>query len=102
MSEGVVIFSQKDIDDDLMADMEVYAKGMGMSIPDMLRQLFVNRVAADMACHRLTGNFSKEVMIDAKVSKLVDDYGYKSMLSAIFQSLVKEHEQHIGVPNNIQ
>jgi len=81
MQEGVVIFSQKDVDTGLMGAMEAYAKELEMSIPDMLRQVFIRRVASDLAHYDLEGVNSVDFYHDKLIASHTDDCGCLTMLS---------------------
>ena len=80
MSDGVVIFSQRDVDTGLMGYMDEYADEMGLSVPDMLRQVFVRRLADDLAHVAALGELSEDFKKDAKMKWWMDEHGVETIL----------------------
>ena len=102
MQEGVVIFSQKDIEEGLMDDMVGYAADMGLTVPEMVRQVFLRRLANDLAHFALNEDTSKDFKMDKQTAYMVNDWGYKTMLGITMKYIVEEYQQEIGIAGGVQ
>ena len=98
MQEGVVIFSQKDVDTGLMKHMTGYAEDMGVSVSDMLRHVFIRRMANDMAQHLLTGDFSPDFVKDTKIKPWMDRHGCEQILEWTLYIILSDNHYYEEKP----
>lgn len=102
MQEGVVIFSQKDIEEGLMDDMVGYAEDMGLTVPEMVRQIFLRRLANDLAYFSIADDTSKDFKMDKQTAYMVNEWGYKVMLGITMKYIVDEYQKEIGIAGGLQ
>ena len=68
MLEGTVVFSQKDSDDGLIELMENYAKAVRIPVSDLLKYLFMERLAMDLSYWSKEDVGARERLLDSVVS----------------------------------
>lgn len=99
MQEGVVIFSQKDVDSGLMEDMSGYADDLGLTVPDMLRQIFIRRITSDMVHYLSSGETSYDFRLDKEMAHLVDRWGYETMRNVMVKN---QYSKSVEVSGGVQ
>ena len=75
MQDGVVIFSQKDVDQGLMEIMEAFANDWELSVADMVKQIFARRIAEHIAHFRANG-YHEDVFYEDKALATVGENGH--------------------------
>ena len=77
-------FEKKDVEDGLLYFMEEYAEDMGTTVPEMLKRIFIRRVAKDGAFKIVTGETSPDFLEDkVVVEHMLEKYDINQLYGAM-------------------
>jgi len=83
-------FEKKDVEDGILHFMEEYAEDMGTTVPEMLKRIFIRRVARDGAFKLATGDTSPDFLED-KIC--VGEFFEKYDINKVYSTLVFYYDE---------
>ena len=84
-----------------MGYMEAFAKDLELSVPDMLRQVFIRRCADDIAHAKAYGSHSVEFLEDRATAHLADKWGPTMMMVVLVDNYM-ENKYKVKAVSEVQ